>query len=385
MSESDVERVVPALFLFVLIACGWLAAGIAGQLWARRRIRDRDGARTSRWIGVSMLSAVSSLLFPKPAEATDSAPGGSAPRDENQLLDGLLAGSLVANAGFVAFQTRKRIIQLRTKRFGHGANHAAQSDVNTNDVPTPMPSWKILVRVLGAPAAETREGEPIEFGRGKALELLVWMAEHRQSSTRSAARTALWDGNVRDSTFSNVVSETRRALGSVVPLVDDEWIARTFSDELRLHPDVITDVELLKICIENFVTNPAGSCTDLAQALGRVRNLPFAGANYVWADAEGITTSHVICVVRAAVLLSEFAIETRENDLLFMATELGLRVLPGHEELVSLRMKGHARNGNRTAIKYEWESYARAIEADQWAGAVPSPHLEQLAKELSRS
>jgi hypothetical protein len=46
-------------------------------------------------------------------------------------------------------------------------------------------------------------------------------------------------------------------------------------------------------------------------------------------------------------------------------------------------MRGHACRGNRSAIKHEWESYARAIEADSWAGAVPSPELEELARELA--
>jgi hypothetical protein len=44
---------------------------------------------------------------------------------------------------------------------------------------------------------------------------------------------------------------------------------------------------------------------------------------------------------------------------------------------------GAAPVGNQNAIKYELESYARAIEADSWAGAVPSPELEALARELA--
>ena len=90
-------------------------------------------------------------------------------------------------------------------------------------------------------------------------------------------------------------------------------------------------------------------------------------------------------VVKAAVLLGEFAIQNDDTELLFTSTECGLRVLPGHEELVALRMRGHSRVGNRSAIKQEWESYARAIEADSWAGAVPSPDLRSLAEFLSAS
>ena len=131
--------------------------------------------------------------------------------------------------------------------------------------------------------------------------------------------------------------------------------------------------------------NPKAHVADLSEKLSMVGNLPFWGANYAWADAEGITTSHVIKVVRAAVLLGEHAIDIGDTELLFMATESGLRVLPGHEELVSLRMKGHAKVGNRAAIKLEWESYARAVEADSWAGSVPSQELEKFATRLSAS
>ena len=35
-------------------------------------------------------------------------------------------------------------------------------------------------------------------------------------------------------------------------------------------------------------------------------------------------------------------------------------------------------------IKLEWEAYARAVEADAWAGGAPSSQLEDLAKSLAK-
>jgi len=298
-----------------------------------------------------------------------------------------LVGSVAGNALAAGVYVRRALARLRTERFGSGrqiAPEGAKFEIDVGSVPD-QSDWMIIVKVLGPPVVETRAGSRIAFNRGKAQELLVWMTEHRRTSTRSGARTALWEEDVQDSTFSNIVSELRRALNSALPLDDGEWIPRTFTDELHLHRAVVTDAEILENALNRFLRDPDQSPDELKIALASVGNLPFWGANYPWADGEGITTSHVMKVVKAAVVLGEYAIEHDDTGLLFMATERGLRVLPGHEELVALRMKGHARIGNRSAIKYEWESYARAIEADSWAGASPSTALEHLAHELSRA
>jgi hypothetical protein len=319
------------------------------------------------------------------APAVTSGVGNAQEGDGLSAVDFLLAGSIAANAGFAGIHVKRHLARLRTQRFGL-SNQLVLADVV--DSPQPVlqpPDWSVMVRVLGPPSAITASGEPITFEKGKALELLVWMTEHRDASTRSAARTALWDGMVKDSTFSNVVSEIRRSLKVGQPDRSEDWIPRTFTDELPLHEAIVTDAELLEIATKNFERDRREFVGPLVDRLADVRNLPFSGADYAWADGEGITTSHVIKVVRAAVLVGEYAIEQGDDDLLFMATERGLRVLPGHEQLVSLRMRGHARQGNRSAIKHEWESYARSIEADSWAGAVPSPELEALARELARS
>jgi hypothetical protein len=47
-------------------------------------------------------------------------------------------------------------------------------------------------------------------------------------------------------------------------------------------------------------------------------------------------------------------------------------------------MKGHSKSGNRSAIKLEWEAYARAVEADAWVGGATFSHLEELAKSVAQ-
>ena len=74
------------------------------------------------------------------------------------------------------------------------------------------------------------------FERSKALELVAWLTMHRDRSTRVGARTALWELDVRDATFANVVSEARRAMARLVePPSGEEWLGRTLTEVLPLH------------------------------------------------------------------------------------------------------------------------------------------------------
>lgn len=388
MEIVDLDVAVRWLIVGLVVAAAWVLAALVVQYVMMLRGSTRTVSLLPGWLRVAVLTVVSSIAVPKVAHATPPAVVGAddpGERESGSAVGVLLAGSLAANVGFVALHLRRRLVVLRTQRFGRSDEASTVPCVGDRIEPLPEPDWSVLVQVLGPPVVTTASGERVSFEKGKALELLVWMTEHREVSTRSAARTALWDGMVKDATFSNVVSEIRRSLNSCHPDRVEEWVPRTFTDELPLHPGVVTDAELLEIATKNFETDNARCVGELIRRLSEVRNLPFSGADYAWADGEGITTSHVIKVVKAAVLLGEYAIENDDCDLLFLATERGLRVLPGHEQLVSLRMRGHARRGNRTAIKYEWESYARAIEADSWAGAEPSRELERLARELANS
>ncbi len=55
------------------------------------------------------------------------------------------------------------------------------------------PEWSLLVRLFGQVEVVTEEGSLAAFERSKALELVVWLTQHRRRPTRTAARTALWD------------------------------------------------------------------------------------------------------------------------------------------------------------------------------------------------
>jgi hypothetical protein len=246
------------------------------------------------------------------------------------------------------------------------------------------PHWSIIVRVFGQVQVASASGVSADCERSKATELIVWLSQHRERPTRTAARTALWDLDVRDATFANVVSDARRALARAeAPADSEEWIARTLTEDLPLHPGVVTDADLLAHRLEHARGVTSSDAIDtLRPGVEMLAGMPFAGTSYLWTDAEGITSSLILLATSAAIELANHYLLLGDVDGVFWATGQGLKVLSGHEELISLRMRAHARRGDLAGVRGEWESYERAIAADPWAAAEPAPKLVALRREL---
>ncbi len=245
----------------------------------------------------------------------------------------------------------------------------------------------IIVNLMGGVSVVDTNGESGEFQRSKTLELIAWLATHREQPTRSAARTALWELDVRDATFANVVSEARRALGRLVPPPDgDEWVGRTLTESLPLHERVVSDADLIRQRVKHAqVAPPAHAIDVLRPAVQMINGLPFAGSSYLWPDADGLTSNLVLLATTAASELAAHALSVGDTELVFWSTGQGLKVLPGHEELIALRMRAHARSGDLSGVRQEWESYERVITADAWSDGEPAPKLLDLRRELLTS
>jgi nucleoid-associated protein YgaU len=261
------------------------------------------------------------------------------------------------------------------------------SDVTTEPAATspfePRPH-EIVVGLIGAVEVHARTGEAGSFERSKTVELIAWLATHRDRATRTGARTALWDLDVRDATFANVVSEARRALARlVVPPEGEEWVARTLTEQLPVHDLVATDADLVEDRLAHArVQPPSQAIETLRPAVELVRDMPFAGTSYLWPDAEGITSNLVLLAITATAEFGAHALSLGDTDGVFWATGKGLRVLPGHEELIALRMQAHARSGDLAGVRQEWESYERVLVADAWSDGEPAPKLLALRREL---
>jgi two-component SAPR family response regulator len=245
-------------------------------------------------------------------------------------------------------------------------------------------AWALRVGLFGAVEVVSRDGVAAQCERSKAVELVAWLGQHRDRPTRSAARTALWDVEVRDATFANVVSDARRAMArAVAPPEGEEWISRTLTDDLPLHPLVVTDGELLADRVAGAQGRaPLDAIEVLRPGVALLAGMPFAGTGYLWPDAEGSTSSLVLLATSAAIELANHYLTLGDVEGVFWASGQGLKVLSGHEELIALRMRAHARRGDLAGVRSEWESYERAIAADPWATGEPAPKLVALRREL---
>ena len=243
--------------------------------------------------------------------------------------------------------------------------------------------WTLMVRVLGPVDVIDAEGRQAEFERAKALELVTWLAQHPQSATRAGARAALWAIDVSNASFSNVVSEARRALARLAsPRDGADWVARTYAERLPLHPEVVLDADLVRRHLDRARRLPdAEAIEELQQALELVRGAPYAGRSYLWPDAEALPSTLTLLVTTVAAELANRLLDAGDLDGVFAATAVGLDVLPGHEELIALRLRAHAQRGDRSALHREYMSYEHAVLADPWDGE-PSPTLVALRREL---
>ncbi|NNE10975.1 MAG: hypothetical protein HKN41_01880, partial [Ilumatobacter sp.] len=261
---------------------------------------------------------------------------------------------------------------------------AVGGGVGPGDRPAPEPEHSLVVTLLGGITVIDRDGDQVDFERSKTRELVAWLATHRARSTRSAARAALWELDVRDATFANVVSEARRSLARLVePPEGEEWVGRTMTDALPLHELVVTDADLVEHALEVArVQPPAQAIATLTPAVELIAGVPFEGTSYLWPDGEGITSNLVLLATTATTELAAHCLSVGDIQGVFAATGRGLQVLPGHEELIALRMEAHARAGDHAGVRHEWESYERVINHDPWSDGEPAPKLVELRRRL---
>jgi two-component SAPR family response regulator len=197
--------------------------------------------------------------------------------------------------------------------------------------------WALVVKLFGYPVVENGAGDIAQFRKRRALELLTWLALNRDRSRRSAARTAMWDLDITDSTFSTIVSDMRRGLAEIDQHSQrSDWVPTTYSDELPLSIRVITDDVLMAQALESFRKDSRNS-SEIVKALSDVRDVPFAGTSYSWADLDGTTTRLIILAITAAMEVARWALAAGDMTTVEIAVTAGLRVFPGHEELLALQ------------------------------------------------
>lgn len=244
-------------------------------------------------------------------------------------------------------------------------------------------AWRVLVRLMGPVTVELPDGQSCRFEKSRSIELLSWLVTHRERPMRSAARTAMWDTNVQNATFNNVVSDLRTALQGSMEDAGDVALEKTFDERLVLHGSIVADVDLLEFAVQSYRNDPNENTREnLRSTLSLVRDMPFLGADYLWPDPEGITSNIVHTVVTASQLLAEDALTRGESWGVFSATGQGLKVLHGHEGLIGLRMRAYALEGNTSGVLQEWERYEGVLRGHFGEQDWLRVQLRQLRDEL---
>jgi hypothetical protein len=150
----------------------------------------------------------------------------------------------------------------------------------------------------------------------------------------------MWEIAIHDSTFSTVVSDMRRGLSILESSAPSESLVPiTYSDDIPLSANVMSDAEILARALRAFQQDE--NCVgDVLNCLQWLRDVPFAGTSYSWADLDGSTTRLVILGVTAATEVARWALRHQNADALTSAVRAGLRVMPGNEELLELQRTG---------------------------------------------
>lgn len=194
----------------------------------------------------------------------------------------------------------------------------------------------VVVRLYGFPRVENLNGNEAMFRKSRALELLVWLSLNKERPRRSAARTALWEYAVSDATFCTVISDMRRGLQELSPRSSStDWFRPTYTDAITMDTELVTDAELIMQHLEAFRKDP-NMWKELADVLFTIRDAPFAGTEFSWADLDGTTTRLTILAIEASSTLALWARDKDDPSLALRATSAGLKVLPGCEELLEI-------------------------------------------------
>lgn len=255
-----------------------------------------------------------------------------------------------------------------------------------------LPPYSFIASVLGVPHVRHVTGAVVTFERSRSEELVIWLALHPSTSRRSIARAEMWSIAIRDATFSNVTSDVRRSLTVLEQPPDGEdWLGVTMTDELPLHPRIVSDAQLLAQCFDQARRYPETMGIEILEyGLGLVQGVPFCGSRYLWRDSTGLGSEYSMLVVRAALLLADMYVERGDTsgslatEGVYWATAKGLLAIPGHEDLVIRRLELHAHGGDQAALCAEWQAYCRALASDDWGDVEPSEKMVDVWRRLSQ-
>jgi hypothetical protein len=155
------------------------------------------------------------------------------------------------------------------------------------------------------------------------------------------------------------------------------------TEELVLDHGVVSDAEIMRRTLDRVDQyGVAGVVTEVEAAVALIRGMPCEGSNFLWPEAEGISSDLILVATSLAASLAMHRLAEGDVQGVFRATAAGLLALPGHEELIALRMRAHGAAGDLAGVKQEWAAYQRVMARDPWSSGEPAPKLRDLSREL---
>jgi hypothetical protein len=246
--------------------------------------------------------------------------------------------------------------------------------------------WRVLIRLYGPPDVTNRDGVIVgRDGRDAPLQVLAWLATNRDSATRQGTATAVWCGRaVTPKTVSNALHGARALLRNLAgePTDGGPWIP-TMSERLPLHREAVSDFELLadRVTYARRLTDSSEAAEVLAGGLTLIRGVPLAGVEWPWPDQHHLTSGLAMAASGLATDLAALYFKVGDVGGALEATEVGLRVIPGHEELTRLKIQACLEAGDRAGALVVYEEYERTVMGND---EMVHPAIAKLRDEILR-
>jgi len=257
-------------------------------------------------------------------------------------------------------------------------------DVTTNGhrpppaAPAPTdPPW-CEVRLLG-PVEVFKDGVCVENIPPRSLELLVYLATHRDAISKERLDTIIWGGHAARPGSQRVTAALTKLRDALGDGPDGEPLVprRTRDQRIELSGDIGTDLDraLAHIAIGRDLPGEAG-LSEQAAALDLVRGEPLQELPVSWGSE--VVQRAIAELQDAALDLARARRETGDYDAAEDAARRGLRLLdPADALYLELAEIEHARGRpDRVASLWRQLCQRHGEDADEISGLVSSPPPE---------
>jgi DNA-binding SARP family transcriptional activator len=235
-------------------------------------------------------------------------------------------------------------------------------------------SFDVEVRVLG-PVEIFGAARP--FNRAWAVELIVYLAMHRNGASSEQWATALWpDKIMAPASLHSTASAARRSLG--VSTKGEDHLPRAHG-RLSLAPTVQSDWSRFVALSER--EEPSS----WQRALELIRGRPFEGLRAPdWVLLEGISANVEAVVVDLASRYAEYCLCADDPSGAEWSARQGLRVSAYDERLYRILLRAADRAGNPAGVESVMAELVRLVAEDVEPFDAVHPETLELYRSLSR-